>query len=228
MSVMRVSLTWSTWGPIVRQKVTEPVDFPNPTDPAPKGVMPFMGIFTPPPVTDDSRSPVPSDPRLTAGPQRICVPASTAASWWRRARSSAAVFLLLPGLAAAEEAGFSLTYFLGAALEHNRGLIQARERIEQVDGDRVVVRSRFMPSLDLTANYDALRTELGGDTEDRVASRLRFSQRLFEFGPNAAQEIRLRADLREAVYDYQGEVYVVTARVWELELHRTRGTVEKP
>jgi outer membrane protein TolC len=73
-----------------------------------------------------------------------------------------------------------------------------------------------MPKLDLTASYDASRTDLRGDTEDHLASQLSFRQRLFEFGPDAPREIQLRADLRKAVYDYQAKVYQVTARVWEL------------
>jgi outer membrane protein TolC len=101
-------------------------------------------------------------------------------------------------------------------MEHSRDLIRAREQIEQVRGDRIVVRSRFMPKLDLTASYDATRTDLRGDTEDHLASQLSFRQRLFEFGPDAPREIQLRADLRKAVYDYQAKVYQVTARVWEL------------
>ena len=101
-------------------------------------------------------------------------------------------------------------------MEHSRDLIRSREQIEKVRGDRIVVRSRFMPQLDLTANYDAARTDLRGDTDDHLASQLSFRQRLFEFGPDAVREIQLRADLRKAVYDYQAKVHEVTARVWEL------------
>jgi outer membrane protein TolC len=101
-------------------------------------------------------------------------------------------------------------------MQHNRALIQAREQINQIKGDQVSVRSRFMPHLDLTANYNADRTELRGTYEDFLSSRLRYSQRLFEFGPNAAQEINLRDNLRQALYAYQGQVYTVLARIWEL------------
>ena len=101
-------------------------------------------------------------------------------------------------------------------MERNRELSQAREQIERVQGNRDVVRARLMPQISVTARYDALRTSLDGQTDDALASNLRFSQRLFEFGPNAASEIQLRADLREAVYGYQGKVHEVLARVWEL------------
>ncbi|SVD98615.1 uncharacterized protein METZ01_LOCUS451469, partial [marine metagenome] len=43
---------------------------------------------------------------------------------------------------------------LDTAMSRNRELIQARERIEEVEGDRIVVRSRFMPNVQLTASYD--------------------------------------------------------------------------
>lgn len=105
---------------------------------------------------------------------------------------------------------------LDAAMERNRELIQARERIEEVEGDRVFVRSRLMPSVQLNASYDALRTGRSGRTDDDIASELLLQQRLFEFGPDAAAEIALREDLRTAVYNYQDKVYEVTARVWEV------------
>ena len=105
---------------------------------------------------------------------------------------------------------------LDTAMSRNRELIQARERIEEVEGDRIVVRSRFMPNVQLTASYDALRNERPGDTQDQLASKLLLQQRLFEFGPDAASEIALRSDLRNAVFDYQDKVYEVTSRVWEV------------
>ena len=100
---------------------------------------------------------------------------------------------------------------------HNRELIQARESIRQVEGGRIVVRSRFMPHLDLMATYDARRTSLSdGKTDEQLGSALRFSQRLFEFGPDFAQEVQTREDLRQAIYAYEDQVYQVLARVWEL------------
>ena len=120
-------------------------------------------------------------------------------------------------VAAAAET-FSLEKSLAATSEFNRELIQARDRVEEIQGDRVVVRSRFMPHLNLTATYDGLRTAAspGGETEDKLGSKLQYSQRLFEFGPDALQEIRLRADLRTAVFAYEDKVHEVLSRVWEV------------
>ncbi len=101
-------------------------------------------------------------------------------------------------------------------MQYNRELIQAREQINQIKGDQISVHSRFMPHLDLTTNYNTDRTELKGTYEDSFASRLRYSQRLFEFGPNALEEIRLRKNFRQALYTYQGLVYTILARSWEL------------
>mgnify|MGYP006416078373 CR=1 FL=1 len=109
-----------------------------------------------------------------------------------------------------------LSYCLDAAMSRNRELIQSRERIKEVEGDRVVVHSRLMPNVQLTASYDALRTESLGKTQDNLASELLLQQRLFEFGPDAASEIALRSDLRNAVFDYQDKVYQITSRVWEV------------
>lgn len=141
-------------------------------------------------------------------------------------RERLAVLAALFLLAAATRAGadseitapdsLDLRRCLDTAMSRNRELIQARERIEEVEGDRVVVRSRFMPNVQLTASYDALRTERRGATQDHLASELLLRQRLFEFGPDAAAEIALRSDLRNAVFDYQDKVYQVTSRVWEV------------
>ena len=82
---------------------------------------------------------------------------------------------------------------------------------------RIVVRSRFMPHIDLTATYDARRTSLSdGKTDDQLGSALRFSQRLFEFGPDFAAEVETRDALRQAVYAYEDQVYQVLSRIWEL------------
>ena len=113
-------------------------------------------------------------------------------------------------------APLGLTDCLGAAFSHNRELIRARQRVEEVESDRVVVRSRLMPQVSLTAGYDALRAEGEGRTRDLLASELLLRQRLFEFGPDAASEVQLRADLRQALFDYQDKVYEVISRVWEL------------
>lgn len=117
---------------------------------------------------------------------------------------------------AAASPPLSLATCLTTAMERNRELIRAREDIEQVQGNRDVVRARLMPQLSLTARYDALRSSLDGRTDDAVASSLLFSQRLFEFGPDAAAEIQLRAELRQAVFGYQDQVHTVLARVWEV------------
>lgn len=116
----------------------------------------------------------------------------------------------------AEADSLDLQRCLDAAMSGNRELIQARERVEEVESDRVVVRSRLMPNVQLTASYDALRTESSGETQDNLASELLLQQRLFEFGPDAASEIALRSDLRKAVFDYQDKVYEITSRVWEV------------
>ena len=116
----------------------------------------------------------------------------------------------------ARAAPLGLADCLAAAFSHNRELIRARKRIEEVESDAVVVRSRLMPQVSLTAGYDALRAEGDANTRDQLASELLLQQRLFEFGPDAASEIQLRADLRKAVFDYQDKVYEVSARVWEL------------
>lgn len=125
-----------------------------------------------------------------------------------------AAFLLLSNVRA-EIPVLTLSYCLDSAMQHNRELSQAREKVHEIEGERIFVRSRFMPHLELTANYDAMRTSIDGETDDHTASALNFSQRLFEFGPHAAQEVALRANLRKAVYDYEDKVFEILSRVWQ-------------
>ena len=112
--------------------------------------------------------------------------------------------------------GPTLPRMIEAALEGNRDLQEARERIDEVHADQVVVRSRLMPHVSLSASYDGLRTGARGEIEDDVSSQLLYQQRLFEFGPHAAQEVRLRSDLRNAMFEYEDQVYTVLSRVWEV------------
>lgn len=125
------------------------------------------------------------------------------------------LFLLFHSSARGESFILTWSSCLEAAMEQNRELIQAREAIKQVEGSRIFVRSRFHPSVDLTANYDAARTGVDGRTDDQLASSLRFSQRLFEYGPDFVQEVQNRDELRKAIYDYEGTVYEVLSSVWE-------------
>ena len=125
------------------------------------------------------------------------------------------LFILFHANARGEPFALTLTSCLEAAMENNRDLIQAREAIREVEGNRVFVRSRFHPNVDLAANYEGQRTGVDGRTDDAWNSSLRFSQRLFEYGPDFAEEVQNRDALRKAVYDYEGEVYGVLADVWE-------------
>ncbi len=125
------------------------------------------------------------------------------------------LFLVFYSEAQAQAPTRTLPYYLVAALESNRELIEARAAIHQVEGSRIVVRSRFLPRIDLTARYDAQRSGFDGRTDEQLASSLRLSQRLFEFGADFVEEVENRAVMRQAVYAYKDEVYQVLAGVWE-------------
>jgi outer membrane protein TolC len=125
------------------------------------------------------------------------------------------VLSLLTG-AWAEDTTLDLSYCLEAAMAHNRELLQSRARLEQVGGGRLVVRSRLLPHLGLAAQYQSTRDAQSPAAKDQVASQLLLTQRLVEFGPEAAQEVQLRSELRQAVHDYQDKVHQVLASAWEL------------
>lgn len=119
------------------------------------------------------------------------------------------------GRCGAEPVTLTLRHCLDTALQNNRELIQAREAVRQVEGSAVVVRSRFLPHVDVTATYDGERLGRTDATEDETGSRLQLTQRLFEYGPDFAQEVQAREDLRKAVYAYEGSVREVLASVWQ-------------
>ena len=132
-----------------------------------------------------------------------------------RIRGSLSLLVFAFSSAGSEPVLLTLSACLGSAMESNRELLQAREAVRQVEGTQVIVRARFHPHLQLTANFDAERLGVDGPIADELASRLRFSQRLFEYGPNFAEEVQTREELRKALYDYEGKVYEVLATVWE-------------
>ncbi|MBM3280061.1 MAG: hypothetical protein FJY95_18590 [Candidatus Handelsmanbacteria bacterium] len=49
----------------------------------------------------------------------------------------------------------TLAFWLDAPLQHNRELLQAREQIALVKGDRLQVRSRFLPHFELNTRLAA-------------------------------------------------------------------------
>ncbi len=133
-----------------------------------------------------------------------------------RLASLCVVFGLAPLALSADDGILSLANCLESAMQHNRELLQSRAAIRQVEGDRVVVRSRFMPHLELTTQYDAARDQLSGQPrDDQLSSALRFSQRLFEYGPDFGEEVQMRESLRQAIYTYEDQVYEVLSSVWE-------------
>ncbi len=129
--------------------------------------------------------------------------------------------LILWGLwvpAWADPPPLTLAFCLDAAMQQNRELLQAREQIALVKGDRIQVRSRFLPHLELNSRVaaeDSARFDWH-PTQDQSKTQLSYSQRLFEFGPDALQDIRLREDLRQALAAYQARVYSLLAQVWEV------------
>ena len=132
---------------------------------------------------------------------------------------TAATLLALLNAIVAEPVTITLDRSIEAASQYNRELIQARARVEEVQrGDRIIVRSRYLPHLSVTTTYDVepSATTLSGKTEEEFGGRVEYAQRLFEFGPNATQEIGLRADLRQALIAYQDKLHEVHARTWQL------------
>lgn len=101
---------------------------------------------------------------------------------------------------------------LDAALEQNRELAEARHKVEEVGGERLVVRSRYLPHLDLLGLYDRSRPE-AGSVESSTGSALQVSQRFLEFGKDLPIERQFREDRRQALYGYETTLREVLSQV---------------
>lgn len=99
------------------------------------------------------------------------------------------------------------------ALEHNRELIVAREKIEEVGGQTAIAHSRFLLHLDVLGKYDATRTEIEGEEEEIYESSVKLTQRLLEFGKDTQGDIGLRETERQTIYAYESKLRDVLSNI---------------
>ena len=113
-----------------------------------------------------------------------------------------------------ESGPLSLTTCLAFALEFSDEIQAKREAMRSAGGERLVVKSRFLPHL--TYNLAHESAELDGDptvlavatTNETVDTRhsLRLSQTIFEFGGDNDADAALRESERHALFDYENKV----------------------
>ncbi len=95
----------------------------------------------------------------------------------------------------------SLADCLIFGLNFNDSIQAKRAEIHALGGQRLVVKSRFLPELSYTLDHQWKQR-----AETTTDQAFLLNQTLFEFGRENAQDIQLRADERSALFSYESTV----------------------
>lgn len=102
---------------------------------------------------------------------------------------------------------------LALARAHNETLLSARQRVEEIDYDRWVVRSRFFPQVDLETRYNMPDLRHIDSEAFRDEAILHARQRVLEFGADVPEEVAYRSRMRSARLDYERQTRRVLSQV---------------
>ena len=92
---------------------------------------------------------------------------------------------------------------------------QAREQIVAVGGSKIIANSRFLPTVELISQYEHIRELSDSDTksEDAYFLSAKFTQRILEYGKDNPIDVNLRAEQRQALFDYENRVASIFSQV---------------
>ena len=91
---------------------------------------------------------------------------------------------------------------------------QARQQILAVGGSMLVNNSRFLPTIELISQYEHFRNfESDNVTDDAHNISAIIRQRILEYGKDHPLDLRLRAEQRNALFDYEDEVAGIFSQV---------------
>ena len=98
------------------------------------------------------------------------------------------------------EAGpLSLIDCLAYSLVFNDEIRAARATVRSMDGEKLIVRSRFLPRL----TFDLSSNSLVGNVAENLAMGVRGLQTLLEVGKDNALDVALRTTQRDALFSYE-------------------------
>jgi len=108
----------------------------------------------------------------------------------------------------------SMSECLQLAFANSNEIKQARERILAVGGSKYITNSRFLPTIELIDQYEHLRN-FGSDnnTDDAHTISARLTQRILEYGKDNPFDVSLRAEQRDALFNYEDMVAAVFSQV---------------
>ena len=107
----------------------------------------------------------------------------------------------------------TLSECLQLAFTGSNEIKQARERIIAVGGTKYITNSRFLPTIELIEQYEHLRNFGSADnTDDAHTISARITQRILEYGKDNPLDVSLRAEQRDALFNYEDVVAAVFSR----------------
>jgi outer membrane protein TolC len=108
----------------------------------------------------------------------------------------------------------TLAECLQLAFANSNEIKQARERILAVGGSKYITNSRFLPTIELIDQYEHL-SSFGSEnnTDDAHVISAKITQRILEYGKDNPLDVSLRAEQREALFDYEYMVAAVFSQV---------------
>jgi outer membrane protein TolC len=96
---------------------------------------------------------------------------------------------------------------LQLAFANSNEIKQARERILAVGGSKFITNSRFLPNIELISQYEHFRNfESDNVTDDAHSLSAKISQRILEYGKDNPLDISLRAEQRDALFNYENTI----------------------
>ncbi len=115
---------------------------------------------------------------------------------------------------ATEKRVLTLQECLQLAFASSSEVKQERERMVGAGGSKLIVNSRFLPTVDLINRYEHTRAYEGADpSADASLVSVQIRQRLLEWGKDNPLDLDLRAEQREALFNYENRVASVFSRV---------------
>jgi outer membrane protein TolC len=102
---------------------------------------------------------------------------------------------------------------LQLAFANNNEIKPARQQMFAVGGSKLIVNSRFLPSVEVINQYEHFRDFGAADSDEAYGVRAEITQRILEYGKDNPLDVSLRAEQREALFAYEDRVATVFSQV---------------
>jgi outer membrane protein len=108
----------------------------------------------------------------------------------------------------------TLEQCLQLAFANNNEIKQARQNILAVGGSKIINNSRFLPTIELISQYERTRDfETPDQSDDFKAISAKITQRILEYGKDNPLDVGLRAEQRDALFNYENQATRIFSQV---------------